>query len=54
MKEYEIEKTIKYTFKVTAKSEAEAISEAWSYDERYASSEVYDIEVVDCWGDEEE
>jgi len=54
MKEYQIEKMIKYTFKVTAESEAEAISEAWSYDESYASSEVYDIEIVEYWGDEEE
>ena len=54
-KEYEVVKTVKYTFTVYADNDAEAEKEAWAHDDSapMMDYEVYDIEIT-CLEDEEE
>lgn len=54
-KEYEVVKTVKYTFMVYAKNEKEAEKDAWAHDDSapMMNYEVYDIEIT-CLEDEEE
>ena len=58
-KEYEIKKTVEFTFIVVANSEEEAESKAWAFDDTTAIGyDVYDIEILnpdeEDWEDEEE
>ncbi len=59
MKEYEIKKTVEFTFIVDANSEEEAESKAWDFDDTKAIGyDVYDIEILnpdeeDLEGEEE-
>ena len=54
-KEYEVVKTVKYTFTVVAENEEEAEKDAWAHDDSapMMDYEVYDIE-INCLEDEEE
>ena len=59
MKEYEIKKTVEFTFIVVANSEEEAEQKAWDFDDTTAIGyDVYDIEILnpdeEDWEGEEE
>jgi hypothetical protein len=54
-KEYEVVKTVQYTFIVNAENEEEALKDAWAHDDSapMLDYDVYDIEIT-CLEDEEE